>query len=175
MSEEKLLGVELVGELGDLSSVVESGTISMAFATGRTNDETAVLVPLMTCQLIGEFGRSHEKASPSVTLPYDNVAFLLMQFGTEYLDVLDMFDAVAPGRLGAPLDRLELSADWLENGSAALMRAAKRLREIAKQMEPSIDAIEGTKPHATKTVEPAPEKKKILIRRTITRRPSKSQ
>lgn len=134
MSDEDAVGVELVGELGELSSVAQQGTITMSFATGRIDDAPPVLVPLMTCQLMGTFGREDRDAAPSVTLAYDNVAFLLMQFGTEFLEVLEMLDMVAPGRLGVSGRRLEQAAEWLENGSQATTRAAQKLREIARQI-----------------------------------------
>lgn len=142
MAEEVPLEVELIGELGQLASVVQSADISTAFVTGRSKDGPTMLVPLMTCQLNGRFGRESEATAPSATLAYDNVAFLLMQFSEEYLQALDVLELMAPGGLGSALPRLGHAAEWLQEGSAAMQRAAHKLNALAAQLEPAPTAAE---------------------------------
>lgn len=135
MSEDNTLRVELAGELGETSSVVESGTITMAFATGRVNDDPLVLVPMLSCQLTGRFGRHDTPANPCVTMTFDNVAHLLMQFSSEYSEAIDVLSGVVPARLGATPARLKQVADWLLHGSTYLQKAAEKLTALSEHLE----------------------------------------
>jgi hypothetical protein len=145
MAEDSPYEVELSGELGQLASVVQSADITISLGTGQIKDGPTILVPFMTCQLNGKFGREDEPAEPNVTLAYDNVAFLLMQFSEEYLQALDVLDLVAPGGLGAALPRLTHAAEWLQDGGAAMQRAAQRLNALAQRLDPQQqeEAVDG--------------------------------
>jgi hypothetical protein len=133
----------LSGELGDISSVVIRGAISLSFGTGRTKAERKqVLVPFMTCQLEGEFGKDCVKEEPSTTLTFDNVAFLFMQLGEQYLGALDALEAVSAGGLGPSPVRLDCARKWLQEGADALSRASERLGELAVKLTPAEDEAE---------------------------------
>ena len=163
------------GALAESSSVVRSGAITLSFTTGTVDGQGDVLVPFMSCALNGTFQGKEETERHQATLTFDNLAFLLMQFGEEYGEALDTLEKVVSKDLAPSRVRLGYAATWLQEGAEALSEAAVRLNRLIDRLaEPASEAAPrrlSTQATSTETAKRTP-KPRVRIRRRPTPAPT---